>query len=1627
MMSSYFQKDTASTSGSGSLPSNTVANPRGDLKAITTRSGVSYDGPPIPPPTSSLPKVVERVPEVTKDTVQPSTENIQPSVAQTQVPIDEPVVAPKPKPTIPYPLRVNKQKLREKDDNLALKFIEIFRNLHFELSFADALLHMPKFALMFKSLLNNKEKLFDLATTLVNKNCSTIILKKLPEKLGDPTTYEEYVQEVLGFSDNSKSGNPTPTSDPIIALSSLFLPPFEGGNFILEEIEACLISKSIPQGNDDTDFDLEGDIRLLEELLNKDPSSSPLPPKELNVEEIKTVKSSIDEPPELELKDLPSHLEYTFLEGTDKLPVIISKELKDEEKSALLKDDFKPAAQHQRRVNPKIHEVIKSKVIKLLDAEIIYLISDSPWVSPVHCVPKKGGMTVVENEDNELIPTRLVTGWRVCIDYRKLNDATQKNHFPLPFMDQMLERLARNEFYHFLDDFSRYFHIMIDPQEQEKTTFTCPYGTFAYGRMPFSLCNAHGTFQRCMMAIFHDMIKKTMEVFMDDFLVFDDSFSSCLSYLDTMPQRCQDINLVLNWEKCHFMVKEGIVLGHKISKSGIEVDRAKVDVIAKLPHLTSVKGTVSGQRKTKHFQPIHYASKTMTKAQAHYTTTEKELLAVVYAFEKLRPYLVLSKTIVYTDHSALKYLLAKQDAKPRSIRLENPHQDELEKKEIIEIFPLETLVMITFRGDSCTLWFFDFANYHARNFILKGMSSQQKKKFFKDVKHYFWDDPYLFKICADQVIRRCVHGQESVDILTACHNGPTGGHHGANLTAKKSWIMVTNMSKVDKIEAKWTKPGTGMKGVQEIKTEGECMSTRSNSSHLFSLLRDPESLIRRRNLGEPSSLFDFEEVMNNNHNQEPPPQSGPPPMVRPNGQAPRTMEELYQPNSIHSFDDKMRKFLSKYFPLSIVTKLRNAITKFEQKPHESLFEAWERYKLSIDRCPNHNMLLVTQINTFYNGLTLSHWDTINAAAGGTFMQKTPEECYELIKNMTAHHNHWDTLAIRDETSRNISSTFTTESPEVVRQLEMMNKIFLEMMRKIQMVKAVDTKCETCGGPYSFTECPAVGGYTQETAYATTSNYNSGGISYQPQGSLPSNTLPNPRADLKAITTRSGVTLARPSVSSPSKEPSPASTSFSTISSSKMSKVTKDTVQPSTENIQPLVAQTQVPIEPVVAPKPKPTIPYPSRANKQKLREKDDILALKFLEIFRNLHFELSFAEALLHMPKFVLMFKSLLNNKEKLFDLATTPVNKNCSTVILKKLLEKLGDPGKFLIPCDLLEFDECLALADLELTLRVDDEAITFKVSQTSKYSYNDAESINQIDVINVACEEYVQEGLGFFDNSKSGSPTPASDPIISSFSPSFTPFKGNDDFYGTEGDILYVEKLLNEDSSPNLPPVKIEDLKQVDATMTKPSIDEPSKLELTKLPSHLENAFLEETNKLPVIISKKLKDEEKSALLKVLKSHKRAIAWKITDIKDRFSEYLQIPNDPQDQEKTTFTCPYGTFAYRYANLVLNWEKCHFMVKEGIVLGHKLSKFEIEVDRAKVDVIAKLPHPTSVRENLTADHLSRLENPHQDKLEKKEITETFPLENLGMIAFRGDSSTSWFADFANYHEGNFIVKGMSS
>nr|GEV68991.1 hypothetical protein [Tanacetum cinerariifolium] len=615
MLPKFMISNTASSSGSGILPSNTITNPKEELKGITTQSSVVYQGPTIP--TQS--KVVKQGTE----------------------PVVVPVSAPMPnlKSSIPYPLRRDNERCRDQANEQIEKFYEIFKDMSFEISFTDALILMPKFASVLKALIGNKEKLSEMARTPMNDHYLGASVNLMPFSVWEALSLLELtptcmtleladrsvskpigiakdvsIKEVLGFSDVTASGNPTPHDDPIVSTMSHTLTPFGDSDFLLfEEADAFLDIEDDPNSPKINPFynDPEGDILLLEAILNSEPLPHlpnheqylPSFKKELKVCKAKTIKSSVDEPPE------------------------------------------------------------------------------------------------------------------------------------------MLERLARNEFYCFLDGFSG-----------------------------------------CMLAIFHDMVEKTIEVFMDDFSVFRNSFKNFLSRLDKMLQRCEDTNLSLNWEKSHFMVKEGIVLGHKISKNRIEVDRAKVDVIAKLPHPTTVKdikekthgssnlnwdlpfelmcdasdfaiGAVLGQRHEKHFKLIHYASKTMNDAESNYTTTEKEMLEVVYAFKKFQSYLIMNKSIVHTDHSALKYLFAKKDAKARLLRwvlllqefdfkvldtkgeenlaadhlsrLENPYENLLDPKRINEAFPLETLSMVTFRGDSSAPWFADFVNYHAGNFIVKGNISQR--------------------------------------------------------------------------------------------------------------------------------------------------------------------------------------------------------------------------------------------------------------------------------------------------------------------------------------------------------------------------------------------------------------------------------------------------------------------------------------------------------------------------------------------------------------------------------------------------------------------------------------------------------------------------------------------------------------------------------------------------------------------------------------------------------------------------------------------------------------------------------------------------------------------------------------
>ncbi|GJX78107.1 reverse transcriptase domain-containing protein [Tanacetum coccineum] len=530
MMLSFMQSyHTNQASSSSTLPSNTIPNPRNEAKAITTRSGASYDGPLISPP------VVEKESEVTKDMELLSTENIQPTLVHNlgkdKEPIKEPSLAQKTKTSLPYPSRLAKEKIREKDDILASKFMEIFRNLHFELSFADALIHMPKFAPMFKKMLNNKDKLIELTKKPLNENCSAVVQKKLPEKLGDPSRFlipcdfsefDSYLAladlEVFRFFRLSCIWQSSPGYDPIVSNSSPTLTPFEESDFLLFEEADAFIAIDDEQTSPEINamyYDPEGDILILEALLN------------------------------------------------------------------------------------------------------------------------------------------------------------------------------RIKYYLFLDGFSGYFQIPIDPNDQEKTTFTCPYGMFAYRRMPFGLCNAPGTFQRC---------------------------------------------------------------------------------------------AVLGQRIEKHFRPIHYASKTMTEAESNYTTTEKEMLAKDAKARLLRWVLLLQEF----DFSVIDTKGAKNYAVDHLSRLENPYKNVFDPKEINETFPLETLNTVTSHDDQNTSWFADIANYHAGNFLIKGMSTQQKRKFFKDIKHYFWDDPYLFRNMSDQSsVDRMGIWPRALEILKAYREGPTGGHHSANITARK--------------------------------------------------------------------------------------------------------------------------------------------------------------------------------------------------------------------------------------------------------------------------------------------------------------------------------------------------------------------------------------------------------------------------------------------------------------------------------------------------------------------------------------------------------------------------------------------------------------------------------------------------------------------------------------------------------------------------------------------------------------------------------------------------------------------------------------------------------------------------
>nr|GEV06594.1 reverse transcriptase domain-containing protein [Tanacetum cinerariifolium] len=608
MFDQFMKMNTASSSGSGTLPGNTITNPKEDTKVITTRSGTAYQGPMIPNTSSSLPPVVERETEATKDTVHPtsnrSTKDVQPLVVQTESPIQnsEPIIAPiiepvaslvsapKPnqRPLIPYPSRLHDQKLRDKDNEQRENFFQIFKDLNFNISFADALILMPKFGPTIKTLLTNKYKLSKLARTPLNEHCSAVLLKKLPKKLGDPGKFLIScdffgMAECLALADLDASINLMPLS----VWNKLSLLDLSPTCMTLELADHSISRRSFLKTKRALIDVFEACEEYSQEVLGFSDVIASGNPTPYYHSILSTTSSTL-----------------TPFENSDFL-------LEEVDAFLALEDD---------PTSPKVDQsyVDIEGDILLLEA----FLNDDPSLSP----PNQGNYLPQVRKELKIYEAKS--------DKSSIDEPPEVEPKDLP---PHLE-------YAFLE---------------EKTTFTHPYGTFAYRHMPSGLCNAPGTFQRCMMAIFHDMIEKTIEVFMDDFSAFRNSFQTCLSHLDRMLKRCEDTNLCLNWEKSHFMVKEGIVLGHKISKEGIEVDKAKVNVIAKLPHPTTVKDS------------------------------KARLLRWVLLLQEF--------TFKVIDTKGAENLAANHLS-----QLENLHQNVLDPKEINESFPLETLNLVSTYGNSST-------------------------------------------------------------------------------------------------------------------------------------------------------------------------------------------------------------------------------------------------------------------------------------------------------------------------------------------------------------------------------------------------------------------------------------------------------------------------------------------------------------------------------------------------------------------------------------------------------------------------------------------------------------------------------------------------------------------------------------------------------------------------------------------------------------------------------------------------------------------------------------------------------------------------------------------------------------
>ncbi|CAN6552448.1 unnamed protein product [Malus baccata var. baccata] len=651
----------------GKLPSLTDVNPKGGFesaKAITLRSGQEVGSDPSP--SKSNQKEDKNMQSEEKEQGLPLA-RIEQSLLQQPTHLNSTTkgklgsisITSNSIPTnAPFPRRFMQSKKDESDKDI----LDTFRKVQVNIPLLDAIKQVPKYAKFLKELCTTRKRASNKEVVRVNHivfPADFYVLEmedsnhspQLPILLGRPfmktartkidvfkrTLTMEFDGEVSDFniSDAMRyphDGHSCFSIDVIDSWAQEFLDDLSEDALektLTQSIglknEGLALRHAHDNNKEHLTMPIQEELVEMVAALESNPRNIGKSPNLISIpNSTNKLLPSVIQPPSLELKPLPSHLKYVFLGEQETLPVIISSSLTAQEEDKLvrvlreyktaigwtladikgispttcmhrilLEEGAKPYREAQRRLNPPMMDVVKKEIIKLLDCGVIYPISDSHWVSPIQVVPKKSGGIVVKNEDNELVPTRIQTGWRVCIDYRKLNATTRKDHFPLPFIDQMLERLAS------------YNQIVIASDDQEKTTFTCPFGTFAYRRMPFGLCNAPATFQRCMKLTSAPIIVPP-----DWSLPFE--------------LMCDASDYAL--------------------------------------------GAVLGQRKDKQPHVIYSVSQTLNDAQLNYSTTEKELLAVVFALDKFRSYLIGTKVIVYTDHAALKYLLTKKEAKPRLIR-----------------------------------------------------------------------------------------------------------------------------------------------------------------------------------------------------------------------------------------------------------------------------------------------------------------------------------------------------------------------------------------------------------------------------------------------------------------------------------------------------------------------------------------------------------------------------------------------------------------------------------------------------------------------------------------------------------------------------------------------------------------------------------------------------------------------------------------------------------------------------------------------------------------------------------------------------------------------------------------------